>query len=269
MDRGREVPMVVTPDIFQRLRDRVFAVQGALGSDYSLAVFAKLVEHIEPHLVITDTGCAAEWYEYVERARADIINAVSHRGRPPPSLDGVARIAQRYWMLTGPHAQRRLAFISDAGLRRVAEDDWTRLVAAGEREDAKTTAIAAGSVVEAIALDLIERLTAVKVTQLRDHLNALPPSQRMSLSAKGDEPSRWTFAFLLLAVGPRGLHVLSERTHTVGHTLRDWRNLVHPDVARAEPPLTAADGRLAAGFAEKVIEDVGEWESSGRGLAVP
>jgi hypothetical protein len=267
--REEAATMLVTPDDFRKLQERAFAVQGALGATYALAVFDKLVEHIEPHLVITEPGGAAEWYEFIERAKADLNNARSFSGRSTPSMEGVVLTAEKYWKLTGPEVQRKLDFIRSADLRRVAEEDWTRLVAAGQREDAKTTALAAGSVVEAVAVDVLERLPDGDAGRLRDRLNALPPEHRMKLRTASGAPTKWPFAFLLLALGPHGLNVLTERTHVVGHTLRDWRNLVHPNEARAEPPLSPADGRLAAGFAEKVLEDVEAWSARGANLAVP
>lgn len=258
--------MLVTPDDFLKLNERVFTSQAPLGATYGTAVFEKLVEHIEPHLVITDAGGAVEWYEFVARAKAELLAASSFSRRDSPSVLGVARIAAKYWKASGTQPQRRLAFVQSLDLRRVAEEDWTRLVAAGQREDAKTTAIAAGSVVEAVALDVLEREPTAGA--LRDRLNGLPQEQRRNLRARG-QPSEWPFSFLLLALGPLGLAILSESTHDVGHRLRQWRNFVHPNQARAEEPLSPADGRIAAGFAEKVLEEVERWSLRGGQPAPP
>ncbi len=260
--------MLVTPDDFLELNQRAFRPQASLGPDHSIQVFDKLVEHIEPHLLILDGGGAVAWYQQVVLTRSELTMAGSG-ARASPALQALAELAVKYWKLTGAQPQRKLDFMQNSDLRRVAEDDWTRLVAAGQREDAKTTAIAARSVVEAIALDVIERLPRTGADKLRDHLNALVPDRRMNLRPANGPPPKWTFAFLLLAVGPQGLKVLTDRTHVVGHTLRDWRNLVHPNEARFEQPLSAADGRLAAGFAEKVIEDVDAWSVHGGNLVVP
>lgn len=40
-------------------------------------------------------------------------------------------------------------------------------------------------------------------------------------------------------------------------------------VARRYPALTGADGRLALGFAEKVLEEVAAWHAAGAVLNVP
>jgi hypothetical protein len=155
-------------------------------------------------------------------------------------------------------------------LRRIAEEDWSRAVAAGQREDAKTAAIVAGSVVEAIALDILERLSADDVVRLRDHLNSLAPGERRDLAAERQRrPEEWRFAFLLVAIGPRGLKVLTEQTHEIGHQLRDWRNYVHPAVERTQPRLGPADGRLGLAFAEKVMEEAVAWSADGGRLIIP
>jgi hypothetical protein len=120
--------------------------------------------------------------------------------------------------------------------------------------------IAGGGVIEAIALDVLE--PRQDCTLLRDQLNTLPLSARRNLRPADGPPSKWPFAFLLLALGPYGLKALSERTHDVGHTLRDWRNLVHPGKARTEPPLSPAEGRAAVAFAEMVVEDVQMWATA-------
>jgi hypothetical protein len=171
--------------------------------------------------------------------------------------------------VSGQHPQQALSFFLNPSLKRIAEDDWNRVIGAAQREDAKTTAIAAGSVVEAIALDILERLVASDATKLRDRVNGLPHTQRRGITDRGADPSEWKFAFLLLALGPDGLKVLTDRTHDIGHKLRDWRNYVHPAKSRTETPLSPADGRLAAAFAEKVIEEVSGWQANGGQLVVP
>lgn len=258
--------MVVTPDDFRKLGELLKGL-APLGSAYARATFDWLVAAIQPTLVITEPGGATEWLANVAKT-ADLIHVATHSKSVTVALENIARIAEKYQKTTGLGPQRRLDFIRNADLRRVAEDDWNRLVAAGQREDAKTTAIAAGSVIEAIALDIMERLSEPDAGKLRDHLNALPADDRMNLSAKGALPD-WKFSVLLLALGPRGLKILSPRTYAVGHTLRDWRNFVHPKKASREPPLSASDGRMAAGFAGKVVEDVETWTANGAELVVP
>jgi hypothetical protein len=251
------VHMLVAPDDLLALRDRILDTP-RLGNEYALSVFDRLTKDIEPHLVVTEPGGAAKWFEIVVQARAAIANG--SRGISPHMLETAAAVATKFWKLSGPEPQRRLQFMRNAELRRVAEEDWTRLVVAGEREDAKTAVIAGGSVVEAVALDVLETLTADQVANLRDAINSLKQEQRMNLPPARGKPADWRFGNLLFALGPSpGLQILSDRTHVIGHQLRDWRNLVHPSEARAEPPLTPADGRIAVGFAEKVVEEVQAW----------
>jgi len=257
--------MLVTPDDFVRLKERILDSR-QLANEYAMLVFDRLVADIQPRLVITEPGGAAEWYEKVILTRSTIASGT--RGVSPAMLDGVAAVASKYLRLLGPEPQREFPFMHSPELRAVAQADWTRLVAAAQREDGKTAAIAAGSVVEAVALDLLEQLPNGEAAKLRDHLNRLKPAARRDLFGRGDL-HEWSFAFLLLALSPLGLDVLSERAHAIGHNLRDWRNLVHPHLARRESAPSAADGRLAAGLAEKVIEDVEAWSKKGRPLVVP
>lgn len=231
-------------------------------------IFDQLVEAIEPRLVVTEPGGAADWIQAVTRARAAIGGGM--RGVAPDLLKDVFELARKYGNISGPQPQRSLSFIQKADLRRVAEEDWNRAIGAAQREEAKTTAVAAGSVVEAIALDILERLSAADAEKLRLHLNGLPIDRRRQLTQPSKPTlAKWQFAVLLLALGADGLKVLSDRTHDIGHQLRDWRNCVHPGKYRSEPPLSPADGRLAIAFAEKVIEEVTAWHAAGGGLVVP
>ncbi|GMT96863.1 hypothetical protein KH5H1_09820 [Corallococcus caeni] len=259
--------MIVTADDFVALGHRLTG-PNRLRSGKAALVFDKLVSHVEPQLVLTDTGAAVDWFTMVETIRT---NLIAELGSAPGELEQVAKFVTKFWKLSGQHALRQLPFIRDAKLRAVAEDDWSRAVGSAQREDAKTTAITAGSVVEAIALDIIEPIPPADTVKLRDCLNALPEDRRRKLhmSPKKTAPQDWTFAFLILALGHEGLKVLTERTHDIGHTLRDWRNYVHPDVSRNAPPLSPVDGRIAVAFAEKVIEEAEAWHNAGRSLVIP
>jgi hypothetical protein len=264
--------MLVTADDVEALKDRCQDEilrgpdQGPGIRGVAQPIFDRLVEAIEPNLVFTEAGSAVEWFEAITKARPTLGRSIN--SATIEHLEKVARVTRKYQKLLGAAPQRAFAFFKDADFRRVAEEDWSRAVAAGQREDAKTAAIAGGSVVEAIALDILTRLATAEADRLRDHLNGLPAPARRNLLAK-KQPDDWSFAFLLLALGPDGLQVLTERTHEIGHTLRDWRNFVHPGKAKTEAPLSAADGRLAVAFAEKVIEEAAGWDAAGAKLIVP
>ncbi|HYO54315.1 hypothetical protein [Archangium sp.] len=255
--------MLVTADDFIALKKRIIDRTVRLESQRAAQLFERLVSSIEPRLVITNAGGAVEWLELTMSTQEAI--RASQLGLASGLLDQMADIARKYWKASGPLPQQVLSFIKDPALRRIAEEDWNRVIGAAQREDAKTTAIAAGSVVEAIAIDILERLSTEDATKLKDHVNGLKKGRPEQKSI----PSDWKFAFLLLAIGPDGLKVLGDRTHDIGHKLRDWRNYVHPPKSRKEDPLTPADGRLAAGFAEKVIDEVTGWQANGGQLVVP
>ncbi|MBN8466175.1 hypothetical protein JYJ95_06605 [Corallococcus exiguus] len=261
--------MIVTAADFVALGKRITDDLFPLRQEAASRVYEQLISAVEPHLVITDAGGAIKWFEYIDRARVAVRDGM--RGVSPGFLNDVAELVSKYWKPAGTHAQRSLPFILNTKLRQVAEEDWNRAISSAQREDAKTTAISAGSVVEAIALDIIEPIAPADIVKLQNYLNGLPVDRRrnLSMSPKKVTPQEWNFAFLILALGHEGLKVLTERTHDIGHTLRDWRNYVHPDVSRNEPPLSPVDGRLAVAFAEKVIEEAEAWHSAGRTLVIP
>lgn len=258
--------MLVTADDFIALKERITDDIFRLKTDRAVPLFDRLVSSIEPRLVITDAGGAVEWLELTMEAREALEGNLL--GVAPSRLERVANVAKKYWKASGPHPQQALDFFRQPALKKIAEDDWNRAIGAAQREDAKATAIAAGSVVEAIVLDILERLPNEEASKLRDRINSLPPEKRKNLKEDKATPSKWKFIYLIVALGPDGLGVLSKRTHDIGHTLRDWRNYVHPDVSRGAEPLSPADGRIAAGFAEKVIEEVTSWHANGGQLVV-
>lgn len=209
-----------------------------------------------------------EWFFAVIKARSALEK--NERGSVARSLDEAIGLTKKYANIAGALPQQIFSFMKDPGLKRVAEEDWNRAVGAAQREEAKTTAVAAGSVVEAIAIDILERLDKNQIMKMRNHLNQLKKEQRRGIDQPPKPtPKEWKFAFQLLALGPAGLKILDKRTHDIGDQLRNWRNCVHPDKYRSEEPLSSADGRLAIGFAEKVIEQVRTWDNDGAKLKVP
>ncbi|WP_147445085.1 hypothetical protein [Corallococcus sp. CA053C] len=252
--------MLVTADDFKAL-DKLFnheSIALRISGARAVSILDKLISGIEPHLAITDPGGAVDWISSTEKLRSDL--TAEMRGAASKSLEKVANLASKYWKPSGRHAQRPLTFIKNPELRRIAEDDWNRAISAAQREDAKTAAISAGSVVEAIALDVLEGISDVDADRLRDHLNSLPPAQRQTYSARKDSALKdWPLAFLILALGPDGMRALTNRTRDIGQQLRDFRNYVHPGKSRSQTLLSPADGRIAVGFAEKVIEEVEVW----------
>lgn len=260
--------MLVTADDFERFVDLYEDNSTKLRNSEAVKLFDRLVESIEPRLVVTEPGGAIAWIQAVTRARAAV--AGGEHGIAPGYLKAVVALARKYGNIAGTQPQRLFSFIQNADLRRVAEEDWSRAIGAAQREEAKTTAVAAGSVVEAIALDILERLSLADAEKLRLYLNGLKPERRRQLN-QTQKPTlaKWQFAVLLLALGTDGLKILSDRTHDIGHQLRDWRNCVHPGKYRSESPLSPADGRLAIAFAEKVIEEVTAWHAAGAKLVVP
>lgn len=252
----------------EAIRDVYLRTTGRLGSDYASRMVRTVLDEIEPRLVFTEEAAGAEWL--MHRVLLESLLGANARDPAREHFDRLIEALGRFLPVDGGRAPRRsFRFIQAADLRRVAEDDWTRAVAAAQREEAKTTAIAAGSVVEAIALDVLERIGEPDRARLRAHVNGLAQPQRRNLREAPAELARWSAAYRLFAIGPGGLAILSERTHEIGHQLRDWRNDVHPDLARANPAFSAADGRLAVGFAEKVIEEVELWHDTGAVVRIP
>jgi hypothetical protein len=259
--------MFVTAEDFRGLKDR-YQDFPRIDNKVGIDVYDELIERVQPRIVIAEPGGSTKWFEAVTKTRHAI--AMGERGLIPGYLDELAGLVEKYFLPASHEPHRRMDFILKKELRDIAEDDWSRAVSAGQREDAKTAAIAGGSVVEALALDILERLAPSDTLRLRDSLNALPSPQRRDLRPeRSDSPEDWAFAYVLLSLGPDGLKVLSERTHDIGHQLRDWRNYVHPAKSRSQPRLSAADGRLALGFAEKVLEEVSAWHAARVAPVVP
>jgi hypothetical protein len=259
--------VLITPDDLEEFQKRYFERWTGLSADLAPQIFNELVTEIEPRLAFTDPGGGLEWME--TRTKTKVSIAGSQRGLIEHLLPVLIQLAKKYWRLEGPYPQRKFPFIANAALRGIAEHDWGRALAGQGREDSKTAALAAASVVEAIALDILERLSAADRARLRDHVNALPLGDRFNVHTKKAHPADWALAYMLVALGPKSLGVLLKDAHELGHLLRDARNYVHPAKARSEPPLTSADGRLAPGFADKAIEQVEAWTNRGAILVVP
>lgn len=255
----------------RELKDR-FMSDGMrnLNAGRTYAILDAIINDIEPRLVVTEPGGGVEWLNAVAVVRTAVKEG--QRGIAPSAFDRVASLVEKFLPGGSTDAIRRFDFMIAPGLKRVAEDDWNRAVASAQRDDGKGTAIAAGSAVEAFIADLLLRGSAAELEALRLKLQAVPQVQRRNIPMpnKVNAPvSEWKHAQRLLAVGPHGLGVLSERTHELAHTLRDWRNAVHPEAAAQEPPYTSADGRLAVGLAEKVIEELEAWAKAGATLTWP
>ncbi|NNC17659.1 hypothetical protein HJC22_18230 [Corallococcus exiguus] len=259
--------MIVTADDFIAFEKLVNNDHPALRLQYdqSLPIFEELTSQVMPHLAITDAGGAVEWFAMKYRIRAEL--GTGKHGAVADSLRRMANLVSKYWKPAGAHPQKALTFIKNTELRHIAEDDWNRAIGAAQREDAKAAAISAGNVVEAVTLDALEALTDAQFKSLRKKLDSLEPARRRSIDFKEPSLEKWRFIQFILATGPIGMGMLTERTHDLGHMLRDWRNLVHPAASRKKKdPLLPSEGRLAIGLAESVIEDAEAWVNRGRPL---
>lgn len=121
------------------------------------------------------------------------------------------------------------AFVAVDTTRAIAQRDYDELRVASRT--VKARALLAGSVVEAVLMDALER---------------------KGFTAK--QVAAWTFHELITEA--QGAKVISDRTAKVAHSLRDMRNLVHPAVELREGRLSVGAAEAAVSLMRLVLEDL-------------
>ena len=115
--------------------------------------------------------------------------------------------------------------------------------------------VLAGSVVEAMLVDLLEQDSAM-YEAARAGLNASLPQGKKKVTGP---PADLDFFQLIEVAGPGGLKRLADRTCKAAHLLRDTRNFVHPTREREETKgqlLRSQEEALAAALVEMVLADL-------------
>lgn len=176
-------------------------------------------------------------------------------GIPRGVAERLAETASRCWRGSGKDGMRKLEFVRDAELRRLAERDLHSLGVAQRTGEVKMCLVLAGSVLEAMLVDLLEQ-DAVAYREARDRAKTAS-GRRLSGPAKDLD----LIGQIEVAAA---LGRLRESTRRAAHALRYSRNFVHPTVEREElkgEPLRTQDAALAGALAEMVLADLQDTRS--------
>jgi len=123
-------------------------------------------------------------------------------------------------------------FMKDGRLRAMAERDYEELRVAAFYRSAKSKALLAGSVIEAVVLDLL-----IAKGVAFDELKGLA-AHALYERAKHEE-------------------LLAGRQLSAAHATRDTRNFVHPAVEYREGDLTAEQADLALSLMRAILAELG------------
>jgi hypothetical protein len=146
-------------------------------------------------------------------------------------------------------AAHELGFLGDAELQYALRMDISNAHHAHARRDFKSATVLGGSVVEAL---LCWALRRVDVETLKGAI-ASSDHKKLNPSMTG-----WSLGNLL-TVG-KALAVLKPETHDVADTVRDYRNLIHPErAARLGMACDEGTSHVALGCLLHVIRDVDAW----------
>ena len=174
-------------------------------------------------------------------------------GIPRGVAERLAETASRCWRGAGKEAVRRLEFVRDPDMRRIAERDLRSLAALRRVEETKSALTLAGAVIEAVLTDLLEQDQA-KFEAARKRVNDAGRKRKVE-----GPPGKLHLHELIDVAGPGGLGRLSERTRDAAHFLRDSRNFVHPGVERSATKgelLQTHEAALAEALVEMVLAEL-------------
>jgi hypothetical protein len=149
---------------------------------------------------------------------------------------------------------RSFPLIADPELRDIIERDYRELAIVLFPAGAwKSCVVMAGSILEAILLDLLTQDLA-HVTQAMGSLKAPKKGKKGPVKdiTKGSLDEEWTLANLIDVAGDLGLLPAMD-VKAIHQMLRDYRNFVHPrKEKKAAHPCTEAEAMLAKGALDAV-----------------
>ncbi len=229
-----------------------------------VSAFIRACDLLQPEMVwaANDLG-RADWLASLEDARFWVQRSLSGNARDGlelQSLVSLAGIAQRTWRGPGKGPARQLLFVKDAALRAIAERDLTSLSAARRADETKVALILAGCIVECLLTHVLEHSPAASEQAARQH----PDFGKWGSRFDPKDMAEWNFGRKICVCGPNGLKALSDKTEDIANTVRDWRNLVHPHLERAEArtaPLRSSDAAVAEALVLKIIDELGDWRA--------
>jgi len=125
---------------------------------------------------------------------------------------------------------RSFSFLADSGLRSIVERDYREIQRAYIAECWKAVIILSGALIEAVLLDALSRQSSEALAK------AAP-------KVKGD-PAQWGLSILIdVAIE---LHLIGSSASKLSHSIREYRNLVHPgNELRSQLPVAQEEARIA------------------------
>jgi hypothetical protein len=136
---------------------------------------------------------------------------------------------------------REFSFIKDGGLRKVIERDYTEIQKAYIGGCWKSVIILSGGAIEAVLLDLL----------LQNQRN----TQAASKAPKNSDITRWDLSDLIKVSVE--LNLVSAGVEKLSHSVREYRNLIHPgNEVRNKLSFDAEEARIALEVLHIVYRDL-------------
>jgi hypothetical protein len=227
--------------------------------------FLRTCRALEPAIVFPNDETRREWLSKVAEIEFKVGVWQQRYTVPEPAVHQIipavfnrlAELATGHWRAPTANPIREMRFIRDFELRRIAERDYVSLINARKTDDVKAVLVFAGSLVETLLLDQLER----------DRARATVNGQVIQAARRGanarvwgnfnpNDIDSWQLAHMVDIAGPKGLRVLDDRTEQMAETVRDWRNFVHPRKERKETrnaPPRVQDAVMAAALADVIV----------------
>jgi hypothetical protein len=151
-----------------------------------------------------------------------------------------------------PLATSGIAFVKSSGLRNALRLDLAAAETALTRADWKTSTVLAGSVVEALLLDSLERRRPQKLTKAISSVAARHPSWRKPSAAAIEDWGLDQYVEVAFELG-----LIKETTRLQCLQAKDFRNLIHPGRAQRKALECSRGTAFAAASAVAlVVEDL-------------
>jgi hypothetical protein len=260
--------MKLTPtDLERELDTRGYKEDAVITNNHGqgLAGFLAIAEELEHDLFFVDGSARREWlhlfrqFQYTMKFWAS--GGESRLG--VAGLSALVDLAKKNWRGPMGSKMKAMPFIANAELCAIAERDYASMLSSLKQEEWKAALVLAGCVVEAALADALDRQAAPARTTAAQQVSAAGKKKNpraWPASFDAADPARWTFHQMIEICGPTpGLDLLGERTVTAAHSVRDFRNYVHPreeaKTLTAEP-LAEPDARLAFALVEAILTDL-------------
>jgi hypothetical protein len=258
--------MTPHPDDLQYLNRDLHQPQGQSPNDGGMVLaFSRTCRSLEPAIVFPNEETRREWLSLVAEVEFKIGAWQRRYTVPEPAVHQIkpgtftrlAEFAAAHWRAPTTMPLRQMPFIRDAALRKIAERDFVSLLNARKSDDVKAALVFAGSLVETILLDQLERDRA-RATACGRAIQTARRATNARVWGRFDpvDIDTWNLVHMVAVVGPDGLGALDRRTEQMADTVRDWRNFIHPRKERDETqaaPLRIQDSVMAAALAEVIV----------------